>query len=481
MSKIGLIISREYRNRVAKKSFLLMTFLTPVLMAALIVTPIFLASIKDDEERVVAVVDQTGLYVDFFEELECEDCSFEVVKELGVGSREQGVESKEQGVGVDFIARDSKTFGSQFSIFNSQFSTDYSAFVIISDDLSVNSNALMMYSQKQVPSSIRRFIESSLEDYIEEQILASYNIPKLKEMISDARVDIKATTYKLSDEGVTTSDSDIASVIGMLTTLLIYMFIFVSGAQVMNSVVQEKVNRIVEVMVCSVRPWELMWGKIIAVGLTCLTQMALWAILTMLIVGVVIGVMDIDVTGLTESTPMLGPVPQVGADVNSQLSVLSPEAQSPSVFNSQFSTLLSIDWSFVFVMFIVYFIGGYLLYSSLFAAIGASVDNEADTSQFMTPITIIVLFALYAGIYSAENPDGPLAFWCSLIPFTSPMVMMVRIPFDVPMWQLGLSLGLLVLTIVTTTWLSAKIYRVGILMYGKKPTVKEIVKWIKYN
>ena len=218
MSKIGLIISREYRNRVAKKSFLLMSFLTTVLMAALIVTPIFLASIKDDEERVVAVVDQSGLYGEFFETLVCEDCRFEVVKEQGVGNREQGDE-------VDF----------QLSTLNSQLLTDYSVFLIISDDLAVNPNALTMYSQKQVPSSIRRFIESSLEDYVEERILASYNIPKLKEMISDAKVDIKATTYKLSDEGVTTSDSDIASVIGMLTTLLIYMFIFVSGAQVMNS------------------------------------------------------------------------------------------------------------------------------------------------------------------------------------------------------------------------------------------------------
>ncbi len=448
MSKIGLIISQEYRNRVAKKSFLLMTFLTPILMAALIVTPIFLASIKDDEERVVAVVDETGLYEEFFEGLVCEDCSFEVIKE-------QGAESKEQGI----------ILNSQFSILNSQ----YSAFVIISDDLSVKPNALTMYSQKQVPSSIRRFIESSLEDYIEEQTLMSYNIPKLKEMISEAKVDVKVTTYKLSDDGVTTSDSDIASVIGMLTTMLIYMFIFVSGAQVMNSIVQEKVNRIVEVMVCSVRPWELMWGKIIAVGLTCLTQMALWVVLTLLIVGVAMGVMDIPLLdgGILQTSPMMGTMPE-GA---SQFSTL----------NSQLSTLLSIDWGFVLVMFVVYFIGGYLLYSSLFAAIGASVDNEADTSQFMMPITIIVLFALYAGIYSAENPDGPLAFWCSMIPFTSPMVMMVRIPFDVPMWQLGLSLGLLALTIVGTIWLSAKIYRVGILMYGKKPTVKEIIKWLKFK
>ena len=456
MSKIGLIISQEYRNRVAKKSFLLMTFLTPILMAALIVTPIFLASIKDDEERVVAVVDETGLYEEFFEGLVSEDCSFEVIKEQIIGSKEQGAESKEQGI----------ILNSQFSILNSQ----YSAFVIISDDLSVKPNALTMYSQKQVPSSIRRFIESSLEDYIEEQTLASYNIPKLKEMIRDAKVDVKVTTYKLSEDGVTTSDSDIASVIGMLTTMLIYMFIFVSGAQVMNSIVQEKVNRIVEVMVCSVRPWELMWGKIIAVGLTCLTQMALWVVLTLLIVGVAMGVMDIPL----ESSQLAMPNAQQLADVSGQ------------GFNSQFdspyiSSLLSIDWGFVLVMFVVYFIGGYLLYSSLFAAIGASVDNEADTSQFMMPITIIVLFALYAGIYSAENPDGPLAFWCSMIPFTSPMVMMVRIPFDVPMWQLGLSLGLLALTIVGTIWLSAKIYRVGILMYGKKPTVKEIIKWLKYN
>ena len=456
MSKIGLIISQEYRNRVAKKSFLLMTFLTPILMAALIVTPIFLASIKDDEERVVAVVDETGLYEEFFEGLVCEDCSFEVIKEQRIGIKEQGARSKEQGI----------ILNSQFSILNSQ----YSAFVIISDDLSVKPNALTMYSQKQVPSSIRRFIESSLEDYIEEQTLASYNIPKLKEMIRDAKVDVKVTTYKLSEDGVTTSDSDIASVIGMLTTMLIYMFIFVSGAQVMNSIVQEKVNRIVEVMVCSVRPWELMWGKIIAVGLTCLTQMALWVVLTLLIVGVAMGVMDIPL----ESSQLAMPNAQQLADVSGQ------------GFNSQFdsqyiSSLLSIDWGFVLVMFVVYFIGGYLLYSSLFAAIGASVDNEADTSQFMMPITIIVLFALYAGIYSAENPDGPLAFWCSMIPFTSPMVMMVRIPFDVPMWQLGLSLGLLALTIVGTIWLSAKIYRVGILMYGKKPTVKEIIKWLKYN
>ena len=441
MSKIGLIISREYRNRVAKKSFLLMTFLTPVLMAALIVVPIWLASIKDDEDRVVAVVDQTGLYVGLFETLKSDECRFEVVRE--------------QGRGNDF----------QVSDFSSQLSTDYIAFVIISDDLSVNSNAVTIYSQKQFPSSIRRFIESSLADYVEEQTLASYKIPKLKEMIEDARVDVKATTYKLSEEGVTTSDSDIASIVGILATMLIYMFIFVSGSQVMNSVVQEKVNRIVEVMVCSVRPWELMWGKIIAVGLTCLTQMALWVVLTMMIVGLAMGVMGIDMSGLQGGLAAGMPV----------------EMQEVSALGEHFEVLWSIDWGFVAVMFLVYFVGGYLLYSSMFAAIGASVDNESDTSQFMTPITLVVLFALYAGMYSAENPDGPLAFWCSMIPFTSPIVMMVRVPFDVPMWQLGLSLGLLALTIVGTIWLSAKIYRVGILMYGKKPTVKEIVKWIKYK
>ena len=438
MSKIGLIISREYRNRVVKKSFLWMTFLTPVLMAALIVVPIWLASIKDDEERVVAVVDQTGLYVELFDGLECEDCVFEVVDE------------------APELRFDTSIFPEE---------SEYMAFVIIDDDLSVGANAVTIYSQKQFPSSVRRFIESALENYVEEQKLASYNIPKLKEMIDDARVDVRAKTYKLSDEGVTSSDSDIASIVGILATMLIYMFIFVSGSQVMNSVVQEKVNRIVEVMVCSVRPWELMWGKIIAVGLTCLTQMVLWAVLTMMIVGVAMGVMGIDMSGL-QGGPAAG---------------MAVEMQDVSALGEHFEVLWSIDWGFVAVMFLVYFVGGYLLYSSMFAAIGASVDNESDTSQFMTPITLVVLFALYAGMYSAENPDGPLAFWCSMIPFTSPIVMMVRVPFDVPVWQLGLSLGLLALTIVGTIWLSAKIYRVGILMYGKKPTVKELIKWIKYN
>ena len=185
----------------------------------------------------------------------------------------------------------------------------------------------------------------------------------------------------------------------------------------------------------------------------------------MMIVGVAMGVMGIDMSGL-QGSPAAG---------------MAVEMQGVSALGEHFEVLWSIDWGFVAVMFLVYFVGGYLLYSSMFAAIGASVDNESDTSQFMTPITIIVLFALYAGMYSAENPDGTLAFWCSMIPFTSPIVMMVRVPFDVPVWQLGLSLGLLALTIVGTIWLSAKIYRVGILMYGKKPTVKELIKWIKYN
>ena len=157
------------------------------------------------------------------------------------------------------------------------------------------------------------------------------------------------------------------------------------------------------------------------------------------------------------------------------------EMQDVSLMGMQLDVLASVNWGFVVVMFLVYFVGGYLLYSSIFAAIGASVDNESDTGQFMTPITLVVLFALYAGMYSAENPDGPLAFWCSMIPFTSPIVMMVRVPFDVPIWQLIVSLCLLSVTIVGTIWLSAKIYRVGILMYGKKPTLKEIVKWIRYN
>lgn len=430
--KVGLIVLQEYKNRVTKKSFLFLTLLTPFLFAALIIVPLKLAQLDTDEEMPIAVVDMTGLYADVFANEE-NSIMFDVIVSPNADSEN----------------------------FRRENSEDYRAFVVIDKDLAEDPTGVKIYSENALSQDVQSSIETLLSQYVEHQKLTSYNIEGIEQMIENAKTQVRAQTFKMDDGGEEEiADTTIASLIGILTTTLIYMFIFISGSQVMQSVVQEKVNRIVEVMICSVKPWELMFGKIIGVALVCLTQIAIWIVLTMIFVGV-----GADMAGLSLSE-MGGNIQQGGVDIS--------EAQS--VINS----VMSVNWSLIVITFIVYFIGGYLLYASLFAAVGAAVDNESDTSQFMLPVTLLLIFALYAGIYSAKNPDGPLAFWCSIIPLTSPIVMMVRIPFDVPAWEIATSLGLLVLSVVVMVWLSAKIYRVGILMYGKKPSWREILKWFKY-
>jgi len=239
----------------------------------------------------------------------------------------------------------------------------------------------------------------------------------------------------------------------------------------MSGVVQEKTNRIVEVIISSVKPFELMMGKIIGIALVGLTQFLMWVILTVVIsmvAGSVIG-KNIDADTLQQVSQMQ----QMGMQPTSTQN-LPPELES------LFSALNGLDFVKIGGLFILYFLGGYLLYASLFAAIGSAVDNETDTQQFSMPIMLPIIFAIYAGIFSAENPDGPLAFWCSMIPFTSPIVMMVRLPFDVPAWQIILSLSILILSFLGTTWVAAKIYRTGILMYGKKISWGEMWKWLRY-
>lgn len=430
--KVGLIVLQEYKNRVTKKSFLFLTLLTPFLFAALIIVPLKLAQLDTDEEMPIAVVDMTGLYADVFANEE-NSIMFDVIVSPNADSEN----------------------------FRRENSEDYRAFVVIDKDLAEDPTGVKIYSENALSQDVQSSIETLLSQYVEHQKLTSYNIEGIEQMIENAKTQVRAQTFKMDDGGEEEiADTTIASLIGILTTTLIYMFIFISGSQVMQSVVQEKVNRIVEVMICSVKPWELMFGKIIGVALVCLTQIAIWIVLTMIFVGV-----GADMAGLSLSE-MNGNIQQGGVDIS--------EAQS--VINS----VMSVNWSLIVITFIVYFIGGYLLYASLFAAVGAAVDNESDTSQFMLPVTLLLIFALYAGIYSAKNPDGPLAFWCSIIPLTSPIVMMVRIPFDVPAWEIATSLGLLALSVVVMVWLSAKIYRVGILMYGKKPSWREILKWFKY-
>lgn len=441
MSKIGIIIKREYLNRVSKKSFLILTFLTPILFSALIFVPLWLSSIKGDEVKNVVILDRTGVYAPLFENTD----------------------------NYKFIA------GTE-SLENYKASDDKSVFAILSitDNLLENPKAATLYSEKQIPGELSRIVNQTLSRYLENAKMATYNIPNLKEIIKESQIKFEINTIKWSEDGGESESSAlVASIVGMLFTVISYMFIMVYGAMVMQGVMEEKTNRIVELMVSSVRPFQLMMGKIIGIGFVGLTQMLLWAILTLTLI---MGGQFLFMGGTVDAQMM-----QQGAmmGANGAMPGMAEASQEPAV--KILGMLQTINWAEIGFFFVIYFIGGYMLYASVFAAIGSAVDSQEDTQQFMTPIMVFMMFSLYAGIYSMENPDGPLAFWCSIIPFTSPIVMMIRLPFEIPLWEKLLSIGLLYITFIGIIWFSAKIYRVGILMYGKKPTIKEMIKWLKYK
>jgi ABC-2 type transport system permease protein len=436
MSKIGLIIQREYKTRVVKRSFIVMTFLSPLLFAAIMVIPLWLSTAKDTEAKTIAVVDRTDEYAQALPSNE--SYQFEIAKEPN------------QDIG------------------KSKLSSDYYAILLISGDLMKDSTAVTLYSQKQVSIDLKSYIADHLSKYVENKNLAATHIPNIRQIIKESQTPINVTTIKLDQHGneVVTS-SDVATFIAAFATFLIYLFIFMYGAQVMRGVVEEKTNRIVEIIISSVSPFEMMMGKIIGIALVGLTQFLLWVLLTVIISNVAgIAMFGSSITHLQQSA---------------QMSTMQDHNATHQVILGLIQGLQGINFVEIIGFFLFYFMGGYLLYASLFAAIGSAVDNETDTQQFMLPVTIPIIFAFYAAFYSLQNPDGPLAFWCSIIPFTSPIVMMVRLPFDVPLWQKLLSVSLLIITFLSTTWLAAKIYRTGILMYGKKITWKEMWKWLRYS
>lgn len=435
MSKISLIIQREYTTRVMKPAFIILTFLTPLLIAAMVMVPLWLSTFKDDSVQKIAVLDQTGMYKDALKSNELYTFSF--VSET-----------------LDEVRNND----------------DFSTFVVISGDLTQSKGLVTVYGEEQVDLELKSYIKDGLSSFVEDQKIAALNIPDFKKLIEDTRVDLSVKTVVWGENGEEKmGSSELALAIGMITAFVIYLFIVVYGAQVMQGVVQEKTNRIVEVIISSVKPFELMMGKIIGIALVGLTQFMLWILLSVVFITVITKVTGADMQTIQAQQAGM----QMSADV------------SPVQMQSDLQEVLLMINNFDFVqiglMFVVYFLGGYLLYASLFAAVGSAVDNETDTQQFSLPLTLPIVFAIYAAIYSAENPDGPLALWCSMIPFTSPIVMMVRLPFGVPAWQLALSIGILILSFIASTWVAGKIYRTGILMYGKKVTWKEMMKWLTYK
>ncbi len=437
MSKIPLIIESEYMSRVRKKSFLVMTLLTPVLMVLLCCIPAALTLFDNSEMRHVTVVDQTGLYEDVF-----------------VNDDEYTYTYLNTETTTEQMRGDEEPY----------------AYIVITDNLLHKPDAMTIYSHRQTTASFEMDVENRMEDYLHDIKLASFDIPNLQQIIDESNVRIDVSSIRFDKEGDTQTSAGLATAVGMISTFLIYIFLFAYGGMVMNSVMQEKTNRIVEVMVSSVKPFDLMIGKIISVGLVGLTQIGIWVLL---IIGLGIG------TSMAFGLPLLS---GQSADIMAQAQAIgNTETTIDPDMLDMMQTFAGIDFTQIVVCLILYFVGGYVLYASLFAAIGSAVDNEADTNQFMIPITFIILFAFYVGIFSAENPEGGMAWWCSMIPFTSPIVMMVRIPFGVEVWEIVLSLVLLFASSLGMTWVAGRIYRVGILLYGKKPSYKELFKWIKYK
>ena len=437
MSKIWIIIQREFMTRVKKKSFILLTILMPFIFAALIVVPLMLATIQGDEQKTVMVVDKTGRYVGS-------------LKSTPNYAFVPTADNKDE-----FYTEDSEV----------------EAVVQITADLAKNPKAVTIYSPREVKAELLSYVETCLGEQVRREKLSAYNIPELETIIADIQTDFHVATVKRNAEGdETSSNTYIAMTAGFIFTFLIYMFVMSYGGMVMQSVMEEKTNRIVELMVSSVKPFQLMIGKIIGVALVGFVQLAIWGVMLSIIL-MVCG----SVFGLSAAPA----VPAV-AGADAQMAAVAQQAGGGEAAEIM-SALMGLPYAELGIMFVLYFVGGYLLYASFFAAVGASINAQEDSSQFIMPVVLIMVFGLYAAMYSAENTNGPLAFWASIFPLTSPIVMMVRIPFGVPWWEEVLSLGLLFATSMAFVWISARIYRVGILMYGKKPSLREMLKWVRWR
>ena len=442
LKKVNLIIGREFLIRVRKKSFLVVTFVTPLLMAALVTVPTLMATLKDSNEKRIEVIDPTGI----------------------------AQQVLENGNNTEFIF---KTEG-DLEYYKTHFAESGLHAVCVIEPTQNNSVEVRMYSTAQIDSDVQRYIAQQIGQEVENRKLASYNIPQLEEILRDISTDIQIKSLKWTEEGDEKETvTEVYMAIAYISSFLIYMFIFMYGSMVIRGVIEEKTNRIVEVIISSVKPVELMLGKIVGVALVALLQFFLWILLTGIIVVVVMALAGTGMLPNAETTQQIqGGIPSLVASFDS----------GDGVFTGIASTLSQIRLGQFLLSFCLYFIGGYLMYASMFAAVGSVSDAETDTQQFQLPITIPLILGLFIMMHTFQHPDSSLSVWASMIPFTSPMVMLARLPFGgVPLWQLLLSLVLLFATFIAVVHFSAKIYRVGILMYGKKITWKELWKWMRYK
>lgn len=453
MSKLPIIIRREYLQMVAKKSFIVTTVLVPILMIVLCgVLPVMLAEVKSDEKKQVAVVDHNpgSPFASMLSETD---------------------EYIFNNINANSTLSDADDLHDYYAQANSD-GADFYALVVIPSDFE-SSAQLNIYSEKSVSMSLEHSLNRSLSTVLRDKRISSYGIDSLQTIIEYCDVDLRIKNVKWSSDGQETlSSADISMILGLILAMLTYMFVLLYGAMIMSGVVEEKTSRIVEVIVSTCKPIELMLGKIIGVALVGLTQIIIWGA----ILGIVSIVFGISAVASSPELTALATDPNLTEATQAMVAV---QGADQGMMSEIMEMLMSINFTMIAVCFVLYFVGGYLLYASIFAAFGSAVDQQSDTAQFQTPIMIIMIFALYAAMFSMENPDGPLAFWCSMVPFTSPIVMMIRLPYDLPLWELFVSLGLLYLTAFGILWLSARIYRTGILMYGRKFTWADIIRWIR--
>ena len=441
MNKIALIISREYLTRVRKKSFIIMTFVGPILMGAVFAS-VFLLNKVDNEIKTIAVLDQTQMFASKFKD--SENLKFVFVQQP-----------------LDSLRANSKQSG-YFGVLH----------IPAASNLPALEKSVTLYSESQPGFEVVSRIKFTLEKEINTSKYIEAGIDEQK--LNKIKTDVEIKTRDLENKVTSTP---LTSGLGFAGGLLIYLFIFIYGAAVMRGVLEEKTSRIVEVIVSSVKPFQLMMGKILGVALVGLTQFLLWVILTTAIYSGVMSVMFSDQSAEQRMETMIKSNPGAGAST----AIMDDNGEQPNTAAIITEMMNSINIPLLIGMFIFYFLGGYLLYSAMFAAIGAASDSETDTQQFMLPVTIPLILAYVAAINVISNPQGNVAFWFSIIPLTSPIVMMVRIPFGVPWEHLVLSIVLLIGGFIFTTWLASRIYRVGILMYGKKVSYREIWKWLRYK
>lgn len=439
MSNVSIIIQREFNERVRKKSFIISTLLMPLLMLLLMAAPALVMQFSRGEEKTIAVVDQSGLVAPQLED--DEELSFRIVDMPVEEARKQ----TEGLFGVLWIGAD-----------------------ILADP-----SAVKLYANSSSSLSLELSITGRIERILEAEKLKAYDIDNLQQILDEVATSVTMQTFrndKSQEEETQAGSSAVATAAGFILGMILYMFLLMYGAMVMQSVIEEKQNRVLEVMVSSVRPFQLMLGKILGVAAVAVVQVLIWGVLIVVLGSFVM--------------PMLLPEEVLAGAQAMQQGM--PDATALAGVNPDMLQAVAAvtDTAYIAKLFgclVLFVFGGYLLYSAMFAAVGSAIDNVQDTQQFQLPITLPIILALIVMMTVIKDPNSPLAFWCSMIPFTSPIVMMARVPYGIPWWEVALSLALLYASFVAMVWFAAKIYRVGIFMYGKKPSFKELLKWVRYK